>query len=338
MRTANRGISIRPAQLWASLTASVLLFANTATAQDTFENATSNLQVELQNDLVTLSARNVRLRDVLTEIVHQSDLTVVSRLPLNARLTMEIEELPLAEALVRMMRGQSYMLHQARPTTVDRMGNYASADTLWVFSDDSSNESGYSLSATSMAIEVLRSQLMSDDIRVKQDAIKGLRKLRVNEVVGPLSYALADEDRKVRIKAIYALADIGGNDAVAVLAAALADENAWVRSETAYALGAIGSDTAIPVLKHALYDADIRVRTSAISAFVEIGGTESADALAIALRDTDPEVRVEAVAALRNVGGETAIRILNKALQDQDDSVREAAREAFAGLSHHRDL
>jgi hypothetical protein len=338
MKIAKHSVSIRPAQGWAGLIACVLLFANSATAQDMFENATSNLQIELQNDLVTISARNVRLRDVLTEIVRQSGLTVFSRAPLDARLTLEIEELPLTEVLVRIMRGQSYMLHQAGPTTDDRMGNNASADTLWVFSDDSSDESAYSLSATSMAIELLRSQLASDDIRARQKAVNGLRMLRVNEVVEPLSYALADKDRKVRIKAIYALADIGGNDAVAILAGALADENAWVRAETAHALAAIGGDTAIPVLKHALYDADSRVRTSAISAFVEIGGTESADALAIALQDTDPEVRVEAVAALRNVGGETAIRILNKALQDRDVSVREAAREAFAGLSHHRDL
>ena len=338
MKIAKHVVSIKPAQLWAGLIVSVLHFAHAATAQDTFEYATSNLQVELRNDLISLSARNVRLRDVLTEIVRHTDLTVVSRTPLDARLTLELKKLPLAEALARIMRGQSYMLRHASAATVDRMVDNASADTLWVFSDNSTDEIGYRLSATSMAIEVLRSQLMSDDIRVRQEAIKGLRKLRVNEVVGPLSYALADEDRKVRIKAIYALADIGGNDAVAVLAVALADENAWVRSETAYALGAIGSDTAIPVLKHALYDADSKVRTSAISAFVEIGGTESADALALALQDTDPEVRVEAVAALRNVGGETAIRLLNKALQDQDDSVREAAKEAITGLSQHREL
>lgn len=66
---------------------------------------------------------------------------------------------------------------------------------------------------------------MSDDSRLRQEAIKGLRRLKVKEVVAPLSYALSDEDKTIRVKAIYALADIGGDNAVAAIAAAAADEN-----------------------------------------------------------------------------------------------------------------
>ena len=272
-------------------------------------------------------------RTLIAEIVRRGDLTVISRAPLDDRLTLDFEKLPLAEALVRIMRGRSYMLHHAQVANAVKQIDQTHHATLWVFSDDSSDESGFSLSATSLAIEILRSQLMSDDLRVRQDAIRELRKLNVDEVVGPLSYALDDEDQKIRIKAVYALADIGGDDAAAVLTAGLADESAWVRAETAFALGSLGDTSVIPLLKHALYDADSRVRQSAISAFTEIGGSASADALAIALQDMDSSIRVHAVEAIRNVGGEAAVRLLNKALQDQDDSVREAAREAFAGLS-----
>ncbi len=329
----------------AGLMACILLFVNGVMAQDAFEDrqvsadsATSYLNVEMSDDLVTLKAHNVGVRDILDEIARHSDLAVVSHGPLRGRLSLEFERLPLFEALSRIMRGQSYLLHQAQPATGARIASNERRSTLWVFSDGSAGESvhnqaaGPSSSDTASIIEVLQSQLMSDDRRVRQEAIKGLRRLKVDEVIVPLSYALADADKKIRVKAIYALADIGGDNAVAAMAAAANDENAWVRAETAYALGTLGSDTAIQVLKHALHDADSGVRESAIEAFTEIGGGQSASALAIALQDTDASLRVDAVEALGEIGGETAMRLLDQALQDQDNAVRKAANEALAEL------
>ncbi len=329
----------------AGLVACILLIVNGVMAQDVFEDrqvsadsATSYLNVEMSDDLVTLKAHNVSVRDVLDEIADQSDLIVVSHAPLHGRLTLELERLPLFEALRRIMRGQSYLLHQAQEATGARIANHERQSTLWVFSDGAANDPGYTEAAshsvreTTSAIEMLQSQLMSDDIRVRQEAIKGLRRLKVNEAIAPLSYALADEDKKVRVKAIYALADIGGDNAVAALAAGADDENAWVRAETAYALGTLGGDTAIQVLKHALQDANTDVRETAIEAFQDIGGGQSARALAVALQDTDATLRVEAIEALADIGGETAMRLLDQALEDQDNGVRQAANEALAEL------
>ena len=345
MEWASRNCLTSNAGRRAALVASILLFANGAIAQDGFDfravsadAAASYLDLEMSDDLVTLSSHNVGVRDVLDEIARQSDLMVVSHGPLHGRLTLELERLPLFEALRRIMRGQSYLLHQAQAATGARIANHKRQSTLWVFSDGSENDPGYTETAkhfvweTRSAIEVLQSQLMSDDIRVRQEAIKGLRRLKVNEVIAPLSYALADEDKKVRVKAIYALADIGGDDAVAALVAASGDENAWVRAETAYAMGMLGGDTAIQVLKHALQDANTDVRETAIEAFQDIGGGQSASALAVALQDTDATLRVEAIEALADIGGETAMRLLDQALEDQDNGVRQAANEALAEL------
>ncbi len=319
----------------AGLVACFLLCVNGVMAQDAFEDrqasagsATSYLNVEMSDDLVTLQAHNVGVRDVLDEIARQSDLIVVSYAPLHGRLTLELERLPLFDALRSIMRGQSYLLHQAQAVTGARIADDERQSTLWVFSDGSANDpdyteaASYSVREITSAIEVLRSQLMSSDIRVRQEAIKGLRKLKVNEVIAPLSYALADEDKKVRVKAIYALVDIGGDDAVAALAAAAGDENAWVRAETAYAMGMLGGDTAIQILKHMLHDADSDVRESAIEALQDIGGEQSARALAVALQDTDAALRVEAIEALADIGGETAMRLLGQALENQDNGVR----------------
>ncbi len=329
----------------AGLVACFLLSVNSVSAQDAFkdsqafaDSATSYLNVEISDELLTLKAHNASVRDVLDEIARQSDLIVVSHGPLHGRLTLQLERLPLSEALRRILRGQSYLLHQAHAPSGARIAIDERRSTIWVFSDESAAELGHhqaarrSSSDIALAIEALQSQLMSDDLRVRQEAIKGLRRLKVNEVIAPLSYALTDEDKKVRVKAIYALADIGGNDAAAALAAASADENAWVRAETAYALGMLGSDTAIQVLKHALHDTDSDVRESAIEAFKDIGGGQSAAALAVSLQDADASIRVEAVEALADIGGETAMRLLDLASGDQDNAVREAANEALAEL------
>lgn len=327
------------------LGACILLFVSGVIAQHAFDDrhvsadsVTSYLHVDVSGDLVTLTAYNAGVGDVLDEIARQSRLIVVSHDPLAHRLTLEIERLPLSEALNRIMRGQSYLLYQAQAATGARNANHEHPSTLWVFSGRSVDDPDQTQPAVRFAsdpeyaIKVLQAELMSDDIHVRQQAIKGLRRLEANEAIAPLSFALADENKKVRVKAIYALAHIGGDDAGAALATASGDENAWVRAESAYALGVVGGDIAIEVLKHALQDADSDVRQSAIEALTEIGGGQSARALAIALQDADASLRVEAAEALAYIGGETAIRLLNQALDDQDDAVRKAANEALAAL------
>ena len=345
MKGAYRNSEISNAGRQAALAVCLLLIVSGVMARDSLEDrrvsadsATSYLNVEMSDDLVTLQAHNVGVREVLDEIARHSDLAVVSHGPPHGRLTLEFERLPLYEALSRIMRGRSYLLHQARPAIGTRNANHERRSTLWVFSDGAADESGHNQAAgrsspdTASVIEALQSQLMSDDIRLRQEAIKGLRRLKVNEVIAPLSYALADEDKRIRVKAIYALADIGGDNAVAAMAAAAADENPWVRAETAYALGTLGGGTAIQVLKHALHDADSGVRESAIEAFTDIGGGQSAGALAVALQDADASLRVAAVDALLDIGGETARRLLYQAMENQDNAVRKAANEALAEL------
>ena len=131
MKPANCNTVTTYAGRQAGLVACILLIVNSVTAQDAFEDrqvsadsATSYLNVEMSDDLVTLTAHNVGVRDVLDEIARQSDLIVVSHGPLHDRLTLELERLPLFEALRRIMRGQSYLLHQAQAASCARIANH----------------------------------------------------------------------------------------------------------------------------------------------------------------------------------------------------------------------
>ena len=310
----------------------LLLFLSSVTAQVSvadgsvvIDDAGSALVVEIREDLVTLNARDVSVREVLDALAHETGLIVNTDAPLTDPIAIDFENLTLQDALERIMSPQSYLLLAN--------ADDASGSTLWIFATTPDTEPDTSSNShqPQTVVEALEADLLSDDLRARGAAIRGLRRLQDESVVAPISLALTDEDRKIRVKAIYALADIGGADAAVALAAASVDENPYVRAESAYALGMIGGDTAVGILEHALLDPSLDVRQSAVEAFTEIGGEQAARALASALRDSDASLRVEAVEALADIGGEMAIRLLEQASEDQDLSVRQAANEAISG-------
>ncbi len=343
MNHANRHILNVRAVCQAWVVAALFLQLDCVTAQNFIpvsggfaDRSSSDLQVEISDDLVTLRARNASIQNILDELALRTDLVLVSYDSPEGRLTLELHRLPLSEVLMHILHGRSFLLHQVQAASSDTEGEqHERSSTLWIFSEGSAYGAVNNSSVSTSAIESLEAQLMSGDVSVRREAVKNARKLNGDEASAPLSLALADEDAMVRVKAIYGLADIGGDQAVGALAAALADENAGVREEAAYALGVIGSDAAVQFLEHALHDADSDVRESAIEAFTEIGGGQSARVLAIALQDTDVSLRVEAVEALADIGGETAIGLLDQALEDQDNAVRKAANEALTELLSH---
>ena len=75
------------------------------------------LQVEIVDDLVTLKVRNVSIEELLKEIVRQTDLVAVSHGPLDKRITIELHELPLSETLHRILRDETFALHEAQTET-----------------------------------------------------------------------------------------------------------------------------------------------------------------------------------------------------------------------------
>ncbi len=312
----NRALTLRAASL-ACLVAGLTLLVGFVEAQDTLEGtqATTHaspgyLHVEITDEIVTVKARDVTVKDLIEEIARQSGLVVVLHDPLDERVTMELHRLPLPEAMGRILRDQSFALQYVQPLSSTGNSSDAHPSRLWVFSKGP-----------------------ADDY-ARQDAVKGLGALNADEVIVPLSLALADDDANVRLEAVSALANVGSDQATAALAAAaLSDGDSSVREEAVYALGEIGGETGMQVLEQALMDPDNRVREAAVEAFADIGGDESALALAVALNDEDASLRAEAVDALGEIGGETAIRLLQQALADEQSSIREAAAEFLAELS-----
>ncbi len=300
-------------------------------AQVTPQASADYLHVEVIDDLVTVQASHVPLHDLLLEIGRQSGLVVLVHGRLDERITLELHQLPLPEAIGRILGDQSFALHYAGPSSSPEDSSDARPGKLWVFSQGSGDV--HASSDITSAIDVLRMESMNADARRRQDAVEALGALEVDEAIGPLTLALADNDANVRLEAVAALAHLGSDQAVAALAAAVGDIDPSVREEAVDALGDVGGENAIQALGQALMDPDNEVREAAIEALVHIGGEESARALAVTLSDENPSLREEAVDALGEIGGDTAITLLEQALADEQSHIREAAAETLAELS-----
>ncbi|NNF03272.1 MAG: hypothetical protein HKN17_02295, partial [Rhodothermales bacterium] len=152
--------------------------------------------VEISDELVTLQARNASVQSIVDELARMSELSVVCEFQTEARVTMELERLPLPDALRRILGERSFILYRAPAADDAAATGSRNGDTLCIFSDDSGNgfaatrAPSYILSA----IENRQSELMSDDRHVRRRAVRALRRLKANEVVPALSYALADAD------------------------------------------------------------------------------------------------------------------------------------------------
>jgi hypothetical protein len=320
----NRASVLRVVRL-ACLIASLTLLGSTVGAGDardgsqpTAHASTGHLHVEIVDEIVTVKALDGAVKDLLEEIARQCDLVIDLHGPLDERVTIEIERLPLPQALDRILRGRNFVLRYFDPSSDPATAANAYPNKLWIFSKGPGNHNA---------------PPENGDAAFTREGVEGARAQEANASLVRLSLALADDEAKVRLEAVSELASIGSDQAAAALAAALSDSDPSVREEAVCGLGEIGDETDLEILEQALMDPDLRVREAAVEAVTDIGGDDSARTLAFALTDVAPSLREDAVYALREIGSETAIGILQQALADEQRSVREAASEVLAELS-----
>jgi len=259
------------------------------------------LLVRVDDDLVSVTARNVPIQVVLQEIATQCDLRFVQHVVLDRVVTLIIDRQPLPDVLDKILSEESYQLFQAG------VGDPIPG-ALWIFSEGPSNAP-----ATTIFFEVV---LFHGNLREKKEAIRELRRLGTPDAVQTLSLALTDEDSRVRDAAFEALSKVGGEEALVAIASASLDSDPWVRSEAANALSSANTESAVEYLQLALKDSDPRVRMSVIEALSDIPNEKAIAALSLALRDDDPTVRMHAVEAMEEIGGEIEFQALMRARQN----------------------
>ncbi len=264
-----------------------------------------SLRVTVAAGAVSVAAHDVRVIDVVLVIGRQAGLLVELVGALDERVTIELDQQPLDQALPQVLRGRSYVLRydSGHPAAAPRLSN-----RLWVFDR----------------------QALGFVARPGIDSPPESKRVELERAVNSV-------DPAERLEAVSSLiADPGGDATSLLTAAALLDEDAAVREEAVYGVGAVGVFAAGGVLEQALLDPARRVREAAVLALADLGGDESIAALSIALADTEVSVREQAVYALGELGGEGAMAVVRQALGDEHDTVRRAAEEVLAARAEVR--
>ena len=274
--------------LWAGL----LMISSLAPLAVTADERSSGLTVIVEEDLVSLTAHNVPLQDVVRELAVQHNLRLVQHVALDRFVSFEIDRQPLPDLLEEILEAESYQLHRVVEDDDASDTDDPIPGSLWIFSEGSALAS-----AATFYFEVV---VQEGNVGEKKEAILNLRRLGTPEAVQALSVSLGDEDPRVRRAALEALAQIGGDEALAAIASASVHDDPRVRGEGAYALAMAG-------------------------------GYSSIEYLNLALRDENPLVRAAAIDSLGDIGDERSIGVIQQALQDPDPTVREHALEVIAG-------
>ena len=265
--------------------------------------------VQVDDGLVSVSAENAPVRDVIEAIADRAGLRLVEHVEIDREVTIDIDRQALPDALAVILDSDSYTLYQAMPGDSDSAN--VIPGTLWVFSE------GTSLAPA--ATVFYEAVLFEGTFREKKEAIRELRRLGTPAAVQALSLALTDEDTRVRDAALSALSRVDGDEALAAIASAMQGSDPRVRGEAAAALGGGDGESASRYLAIAMEDPDPRVRMAVVESLADVPfGTVpnhlTVATLTRALQDEDPEVRMSAVDAMEEIGGNVVEQTLIESL------------------------
>jgi HEAT repeat protein len=289
-------------------------------------NPPHQLQAIIEGDLVTLKARSVPVEAVLSELARQSNLEIRADGPIAEPISIELERVPLPEALHLILRNCDYALQYNSNEATEGSPTDKPHRTLWVYSTnreiDGQIKSGDDPQSSPIDVDSLNNV----------QNLENIANLEQHDALMQLNLALTDEDPAVRKYAIEMLAGIGGEEALSALVSALWDSAHLVREEAAHAIGEIGGTTAVQYLRLAMADQNNGVREAAVAALFDIGSAETTQLLGAALYDPNTSVREEAVYALGDIGGDATISFLQQALRDDDVGVRIVAVETASDI------
>ena len=235
-------------------------------------------QIVIGDKSVSILVADRSIRSILEELSRQSDLVVVSQAALDELVTVHIDEPTLPEAIRRLLRQKSFMLHQVGHTVGNEMPGNPPYTKLWIWSSElNDGEQSWRTQASSSHSVTNEGKLidyqilaMSNKSGDREDAMAGLADIGGSNVVGTLQRGLSDPDDNVREAAIETLAELGGAESVRALSLVLNDPDAGIRIDAVDALGEIGGAEAIELLEAAMADENYTVREAAAEWLTEL--------------------------------------------------------------------
>lgn len=190
----------------------------------------------------------------------------------------------------------------------------------------------------SRAFDAFLIALNDDDKKVRDEAVRGLGKLKDNRAVGPLMYALENGppvDASITTNALASLGDAGIEALISILGykgSVCWDQSRWAAAK---ALGESKESRAFDVLVAALDDYDQKVRDEAAHALGKLEDNRAVAPLTLALRDE--RLKFTAAMALGKLKY-AGIPIGEEGEQAVKDRMAKIEQEQRAALMKHEQL
>lgn len=202
----------------------VLVFSRTVFA------AVKVLQVQADGQYLSVEADGVQTRDLLKEISMHTGMKIVSNLPLDESISINVRKRPLPKVIGRIFRDQNYILQS-------QAQGEATLYTLWVIAEGTS-----------------RTDLEANATLIIDSS-------------GSTGMGLDDDNPNVRLDAVMDLAD---EQSSAALAQAISDPEPEIREAAIFALAEVGDETSMHLIRQALSDSDEVVRQAAEEMLMEL--------------------------------------------------------------------
>ncbi len=241
-------------------------------------NADGPVQIAIGDDSVSILAQDTSIRSVLEELSLHSSLVLVSQDTLDELVTVDIDEPTLPEAIRRLLRQKSFMLHQVGHNAGNEIPGNPSYTKLWIWSSElNDGQQSWRTQASSSQTVANESELVAYQILAtssksgdREDAMASFSDFGSESVLEHLQRGLFDVDEKVREAAIESLVELGGTESVRALSLVLNDPDAGIRIDAVDALGEIGGMEAIELLEGAMADENHTVREVAAEWITEL--------------------------------------------------------------------
>lgn len=251
-----------------------------AAAKPTADSSIEKVTVE--RGRLTLSVQNALLAEVLEAIGEEAGIGIEIHGDITERITTSFNDIRLEEGFRQLLRGQSFALSYA-PSANDAKRSRLIAISVLARSRVEPVEKARKVSAVgaqrdklrrirllagqkdAKAVSELSSLALSDPSPiVRSRAVSALGRLKSQETLVPLTWALKDQSSSVRIQALQGIKNLKGVDAISDLQAMAGnDPDPRVRRQAVRLLSTIRSPAVPSVLNWAAADHDAAVSREA---------------------------------------------------------------------------
>ena len=289
--------------------------AGLAWANEPALDSEPTFKVHVQDNMVTLTARNVRLEEVLGEIARQSRFDFKSKGGLDRLIVWSLIDTPVEIAIARLLRYESSVMIYG----VEESGSKQHLKAVLAWGRRVGDASGHSYK-----------QAADPEEPVWEARQYGRGFWTTPRIEAHLEDLLPDESDKVRER-LTDLPEFPTADDLDQLLSR--DEDPAVRAVAVIALSRLRDETAKEALVAALSDDDRQVRLLAVQGLAISWGEEALEPLRMALmEDPAPLVRSNAAMSIARLSKDNALAALREAQFDEDASVQEVVAHALERL------